>query len=55
MSKKSRKMKKNEKREGDIKEGGEILERNLEQFILEQVEKYIRLHKEHEKELKYIG
>lgn len=27
----------------------------VERFILEQLEEYIRLHKEHEKDLSYIG
>jgi hypothetical protein len=27
----------------------------VERFILEQMDEYIRLHKEHEKDLRYIG
>ena len=27
----------------------------VERFILEQLDEYIRLHKEHEKDLSYIG
>ncbi len=27
----------------------------VERFILEQIDRYIRLHKEHEKDLDYIG
>ena len=29
--------------------------RNLEDFVEQQLEKYVELHKEHEKELNYIG
>jgi len=50
MVKKDRKIKNSEN-------GKNILEENLEQFILEQLEEYVRLHKEHEKDFvkKYIG
>ena len=27
----------------------------IERFIIEQIDEYIRLHKEHEKDLNYIG
>lgn len=27
----------------------------IERFIIEQIDEYIRLHKEHEKDLRYIG
>lgn len=27
----------------------------LEKFLIDEIERYIRLHKEHEKEIKYIG
>ncbi|MCX6820464.1 MAG: hypothetical protein NT016_00715 [Candidatus Aenigmarchaeota archaeon] len=27
----------------------------VERFIIEQMDEYIRLHKEHEKDLRYIG
>jgi hypothetical protein len=27
----------------------------IERFIVEQIDKYIKLHKEHEKDLDYIG
>lgn len=37
------------------REGREILEKELEEFIVQQMETYVRLHKEHEKDLKYIG
>ena len=30
-------------------------EKNLEDFVQEQLEKYVELHKEHEKDLDYIG
>jgi hypothetical protein len=29
--------------------------REIEKFVEEQLEKYIRIHKEHEKDLDYIG
>ncbi len=29
--------------------------RKIEEFVMEQLEKYVKLHKKHEKELKYIG
>ncbi|MEM5801858.1 MAG: hypothetical protein QXQ18_00520 [Candidatus Aenigmatarchaeota archaeon] len=29
--------------------------KKIEKFVEKQLEKYIRIHKEHEKELKYIG
>ncbi len=27
----------------------------LERFLIDEIERYIKLHKEHEKEIKYIG
>lgn len=27
----------------------------VEKFLIDEMERYIRLHKEHEKEIKYIG
>lgn len=27
----------------------------VEKFLLDEIERYIRLHKEHEKEINYIG
>lgn len=30
-------------------------EMRVEQFIIEEIDRYIKLHKEHEKDLKYIG
>jgi hypothetical protein len=27
----------------------------VEKFLIDEIERYIRLHKEHEKEIKYIG
>ena len=30
-------------------------EKKLEDFMLKQIEKYVRIHKEHEKDLTYIG
>jgi hypothetical protein len=27
----------------------------VERFIIDEIDRYIKLHKEHEKELKYIG
>jgi hypothetical protein len=30
-------------------------EMRVERFILKQIDEYIRLHKEHEKDLRYIG
>ncbi len=29
--------------------------KNIEQFIEDQMEEYIRIHKEHEKDIDYIG
>jgi len=31
------------------------IQRQIEKFAMEQIERYIRLHKEHEKDLDYIG
>ena len=27
----------------------------VEKFVIDEIDRYIRLHKEHEKEIKYIG
>ena len=27
----------------------------VEKFLIDEIDRYIRLHKEHEKEIKYIG
>jgi hypothetical protein len=43
------------KKGGKVREGHEILEEDVEEFVAEQMERYIRLHKEHEKDLRYIG
>ncbi len=32
-----------------------LTRRELEDFIMKQFEEYVRLHKEHEKDLSYIG
>ena len=41
-----------------VEAGGKFRTRReirVERFILEQMDEYIRLHKEHEKDLRYIG
>lgn len=52
MAKKGRKLKGGKKQ---VRDGKDILEESVEQFMIKQIEEYIRLHKEHEKDLKYIG
>lgn len=41
-----------EKKEKQFKTRKEI---RVEKFLIDEIERYIRLHKEHEKEIKYIG
>jgi hypothetical protein len=45
-------MARNKKIEENFKTRKEI---RVERFLIEEIERYIRLHKEHEKEIKYIG
>jgi hypothetical protein len=42
----------NEKKDKEFKTRKEI---RVEKFLIDEMERYIRLHKEHEKEIKYIG
>lgn len=53
-NKKSKKTKKTEihERERPFKTRTEI---KIERFIIEEMDRYIKLHKEHEKDLRYIG
>jgi hypothetical protein len=39
----------------DIKSRKTRTEIRVERFIVDQMDRYIRLHKEHEKDLNYIG
>jgi len=51
-NKKTKKMDKNKNMKKRFKSRAEI---RVERFIIEEIDRYIKLHKEHEKDLKYIG
>jgi|GEM_PF-2296882 len=43
------------KKEGEKKSFKTRKEIRVEKFLLDEIDRYIRLHKEHEKNIKYIG
>jgi len=48
-------MTKNEKNRKSKKQFRTRAEVRVERFIIDEIDRYIKLHKEHEKDLKYIG
>lgn len=46
------KNKRGEKKKGPFKTRAQI---RVERFIVEELDRYIRIHKRHEKDLRYIG
>jgi len=46
------KNKKGDKKEGPFKTRAQI---RVERFIVDELDRYIRIHKRHEKDLRYIG
>jgi len=52
------KQKRRATRRASVEGAGKLMTRQemrVERFILKQIDEYIRLHKEHEKDLRYIG